>query len=97
MRRCAHCGRSLDGGRRQARYCSGACRAAASRARRRTAFGGETAQNGSQRVAGGDGAGWARLDSDPLGLNHDDLIDSGRGSTGTALRLLAAIDQRNEP
>lgn len=33
MRVCAHCGTSLDGHRRQARYCGGPCRAAASRTR----------------------------------------------------------------
>ena len=33
MRACAHCGGSLDGRRRQAIYCGGPCRAAASRAR----------------------------------------------------------------
>lgn len=33
MRTCAHCATSLDGYRRQARYCGGPCRAAASRAR----------------------------------------------------------------
>ena len=33
MRACAFCGSSLEGQRRHAVYCSGACRAAASRAR----------------------------------------------------------------
>jgi hypothetical protein len=33
MRYCVHCGTSIDGYRRQARYCGGPCRAAASRAR----------------------------------------------------------------
>jgi hypothetical protein len=33
-RNCGHCGRRLDGYRRQARYCGGPCRAAASRARK---------------------------------------------------------------
>lgn len=33
MRICVHCRRSIAGYRRQARFCSGACRAAASRAR----------------------------------------------------------------
>ena len=33
MRRCQNCRASLDGYRRQARYCGGPCRAAASRAR----------------------------------------------------------------
>lgn len=33
MRRCENCGASLDGRRRQARYCGGRCRAEASRLR----------------------------------------------------------------
>jgi hypothetical protein len=33
MRRCECCGQTLDGYRRQARYCGGPCRAAASRVR----------------------------------------------------------------
>jgi hypothetical protein len=33
VRTCERCGASLDGYRRQARYCGGPCRAAASRAR----------------------------------------------------------------
>jgi hypothetical protein len=33
VRMCAHCAVPLDGRRRQARYCGGPCRAAASRAR----------------------------------------------------------------
>ena len=33
MRSCANCGTSIDCYRRQARYCGGPCRAAASRAR----------------------------------------------------------------
>jgi hypothetical protein len=34
MRICGHCGTSLDGYRRQAIYCGGPCRAAASRSRK---------------------------------------------------------------
>ena len=33
LRQCERCGRSIDGRRRQARYCGGPCRAVASRAR----------------------------------------------------------------
>ena len=48
---CARCGRSLDGRRRHAIYCSGACRAAASRARQPRVLDGETAQSASQSAS----------------------------------------------
>jgi hypothetical protein len=51
MRRCqqAECGRPLDGYRRDARYCSGACRAAASPARVLSTTPTTKAHRGAQR------------------------------------------------
>jgi hypothetical protein len=88
MRTCAHCGTPIEGYRRQARYCGGPCRAAASRARSvKVADGasdGRHAESARNRTHGtAEVVEWAALPREEqewiegLLARHADLIDAG--------------------